>query len=1169
MSEKYRPSRNSSSRDMPPKKKGKRSRDAALQDVDGRSMEKALPSHDATHVGGVGTSPAKRARNDLESRGTTSPRNGVIKEIVVENFMNHQLLRVNLNPRVNFISGRNGTGKSAIVAALQTCLGATARETGRSDSLQKLVRRHQTKPAYAIVTLHNPKGDLAYRHEVYGDTITIERKIMPSSSSYSLYTHDEWEKHRKNNEYKAKKFTPATGTVKLELASMLDWFSINVTNPCNVLDQQTAQTFITGSDEQKYKFFEDATELKVLGENIKELKLLIGQAENHLKDAGDELADAENRKNRAEREYKNAERMLQLNDDLSEARAILCWFGVQDEEERYKRRVARAETCQDDVDQSVALLKVATENLATERARVDEESKSNDGLKAAYEQLDGAKVEKIKAIKELKRPLQQKNREMKHIGDGIKETEKSILKDRAKIENLQRAIIDLQRASGSQQNVNQEATLRREIHECQERYRELDEELQRVDAQGRSVRNECDGATERLTYLQSEAERAKRGWEDAKRTLQQVHRAGSGGDPMAIYGSDLARLRTAVNQQRARFKGPRLPFVVGGTVSLVPGCQKYAKGAEFVTGRVLPAVLVSCKADKSAIYAMAKELRIRPPKVSFFSHKSTEKKQFRPLTLPQTARTVEQCLKVDDPFGYNFLAFSTNTHKVVLIDNDDGKELNRFLDSGEGRQVLQAISLQVDRKGSIKSGQRYTQPIHNFRAKNFLQESIAGQVANLKRDEEETSATFQAKNAEAQRARVECERLKKEVQAMDRRRSQLLREQAQMRESMKAKQNKLRKLEEQSVDQRDEADEKVNQKKMEIETCNSNITFLEANNDNEKAKLPILQREARDLEERIAPLEADLKSLMAQREKAQDDLNRAREKLNDMEDGVDELSLKKSRAKQFVSKMTERADKAEEARLGQQKTLEMTRQQCIALHGPERPNIPADATMDRLEEDIKLKEDGLKKAKEKYEDPEIIKSRYLMRTNQYKQKKQNIAFVVDQMARMKAFEAKKRERHEGLRASVCKNSSHMFNQVLALQQQHGHVTFDHTKKELMMNVELGEKRALVKDVKSLSGGERSTATLSLLMALLKSVNSPFTVLDEFDVAMDEGRRSQSINSVVKMAELQESRQFIFITPHSLSAVQRTDTVNGKEIERDWISVYRMPDKEVTGPGGDD
>jgi chromosome segregation ATPase len=140
----------------------------------------------------------------------------------------------------------------------------------------------------------------------------------------------------------------------------------------------------------------------------------------------------------------------------------------------------------------------------------------------------------------------------------------------------------------------------------------------------------------------------------------------------------------------------------------------------------------------------------------------------------------------------------------------------------------------------------------------------------------------------------------------------------------------------------------------------------------------------------------------------------------------------------------------------------------------------------------------------------------------------------------KAYEAKKRERYESLRASVCKNISHMFNQVLALQQHHGHVNFDHTKKELKMNVELGEKRALVKGMKSLSGGERSTATLSLLMALLKCVNNPFTVLDEVFVAI-----GQSINVGVKMAELQESRQFIFITQQRLccAAVQRTDTVN--------------------------
>jgi structural maintenance of chromosomes protein 6 len=39
-------------------------------------------------------------------------------------------------------------------------------------------------------------------------------------------------------------------------------------------------------------------------------------------------------------------------------------------------------------------------------------------------------------------------------------------------------------------------------------------------------------------------------------------------------------------------------------------------------------------------------------------------------------------------------------------------------------------------------------------------------------------------------------------------------------------------------------------------------------------------------------------------------------------------------------------------------------------------------------------------------------------------------------------------------------------------------------------------------VKLLSGGERSYATLSLLIALGEAVECPFRVMDEFDVFMD-------------------------------------------------------------------
>ena len=65
---------------------------------------------------------------------------GIIQEVYVENFMCHRKMTVKLCRNVNFIHGQNGSGKSAILAAIQVCLGAGARRTHRARNLKDLVR---------------------------------------------------------------------------------------------------------------------------------------------------------------------------------------------------------------------------------------------------------------------------------------------------------------------------------------------------------------------------------------------------------------------------------------------------------------------------------------------------------------------------------------------------------------------------------------------------------------------------------------------------------------------------------------------------------------------------------------------------------------------------------------------------------------------------------------------------------------------------------------------------------------------------------------------------------------------------------------------------------------------------------------------------------------------
>ena len=145
------------------------------------------------------TSPpsAKRRRQESPPRSGPRPLNrpgefaqvGIIQQIKVENFMCHRKLRVDLCRNINFIHGQNGSGKSAILAALQICLGAGARRTHRARNLKGLVRQdhsHQPTHAKLSVTVRN-QGEDAYKHDEYGDKITVERTIALKSGAYNGY----------------------------------------------------------------------------------------------------------------------------------------------------------------------------------------------------------------------------------------------------------------------------------------------------------------------------------------------------------------------------------------------------------------------------------------------------------------------------------------------------------------------------------------------------------------------------------------------------------------------------------------------------------------------------------------------------------------------------------------------------------------------------------------------------------------------------------------------------------------------------------------------------------------------------------------------------------------------------------------------------------------------
>jgi hypothetical protein len=210
-------------------------------------QEEAYEDEEDAHPGQKRKRPIPSSQTATEMDANVETEMGVVEEIYCENFMCHRKLRVVLNPRINFITGENGSGKSAIIAAIQICLGASARSTHRGKSIKNLIRHGHEGNALVRITLRNDAvGSDAFRPDQFGRKVVVERLIRRDGSA----------------EYRLKDEKGLlVSKLKTDLDAMLDHLNIQTDNPCAILDQENAKLFLKGNPQDKYKFFLQSTDL--------------------------------------------------------------------------------------------------------------------------------------------------------------------------------------------------------------------------------------------------------------------------------------------------------------------------------------------------------------------------------------------------------------------------------------------------------------------------------------------------------------------------------------------------------------------------------------------------------------------------------------------------------------------------------------------------------------------------------------------------------------------------------------------------------------------------------------------------------------------------------------------------------------------------------------------
>ncbi|RKO86787.1 P-loop containing nucleoside triphosphate hydrolase protein, partial [Blyttiomyces helicus] len=239
---------------------------------------------------------------------------GTIISVEMVNFMCHKYHQIDLGPKVNFIMGQNGSGKSTILTAITICLGGKASFTNRATTLKGFLKTGATS-GQVTVKLRN-KGQDAYKPEVYGDVIAVERNlVMEGSGSYKIRS--------------AKGVV--ISTKRDELINICDHLRIQADNPMAILTQDTAKTFLSNSTpKDKYEFFLKGTQLSQLSGDYALVREYIDQLNSEIALKKEVLPELRDDVKKLERIWGDFEKAKGIQQETEQVYRELLWMTIVD-----------------------------------------------------------------------------------------------------------------------------------------------------------------------------------------------------------------------------------------------------------------------------------------------------------------------------------------------------------------------------------------------------------------------------------------------------------------------------------------------------------------------------------------------------------------------------------------------------------------------------------------------------------------------------------------------------------------------------------------------------------------------------------------------------------------------------------------------------------------------
>ncbi|OAK95228.1 P-loop containing nucleoside triphosphate hydrolase protein [Phaeosphaeriaceae sp. SRC1lsM3a] len=1037
---------------------------------------------------------------------------GIIEEIHCVNFMCHGHMTIQLGPLINFVIGHNGSGKSAVLTALTVCLGGKATATNRAQNLKSLIK--EGKDHCSIQVRIKNQGALAYKPSEYGDSITVERHFNRSGTSG----------------FKIKDMNgKVQSTKKAELEDILDAFSLQIDNPMNVLTQDMARQFLNHSTpKDKYKFFLQGTQLEVLSKDYQQieqsLELMNARAEVKKSDISilrKKMEDLATKARRAE----NLERMRAKETEIAH-QAI--WAEVEEVEAELHKA--------DEELENVAVVIQKRQDLVTEASEAYERSDS------AFE----AAKQRVTDVTSEMQPAQDRAQEQKAVFDETKNKLLALLPDErnaaADVGAKSRRIAETKKEIERLQQLQAEAddgVYAEKMRQVDKAKAELDAAQEAYSAHGTELPKLRKRLESDQTELQTENRKVQKARQEEEAALASLRKL-QGGQRGWIEGypqpQNLEKLLQAIeNESRFREKpiGP-----MGRHVKLLQ--SEWGPILEKQFGQSLNAFVVTSRADQSTLSALMRKVNWQSP-IYIGRRDRIDTTAHEP---DSSLLTWMRALKIDNDLVRNQFIINQAIEQTVLIESR--AEGYKFMDErGPLTRNVKMCFTFADgnkRRGRVinyapNSGLNNS-PIDEYRGTLRMQADKADQIkaeqtrlAGIRHEIgefEQVAADLQNKVNASKRAEQDHVRQDKRLKIAYQKASDALGQLEDELNRAAPDAASIEVLQESLI----EAEEALKHAEGVYEDMVLLKDSLNGESRTNKKELESAQAVVKDLDFKLNKAHSTVRKYQGQRE---DDLK------------------KKNQAILHLAKAEENKVLWEDERRTQQDNVDDAIRQAES-ECPHRVTVPENMTSKELGN---MLQKLVNTRRETEKELGGSQDQLLREANEAKRVHQQARKEFEQLEGLKRYLINtvnnRRQRWQQFRSGISVRARVTFNYLLSERKFRGTLNIDHKNQLLDIHVQpdITERSGDGRQTKTLSGGEKSYSTVCLLLALWDAMGSPIRCLDEFDVFMDSVNRERSMEMIIQAARRSIGRQFIFITPQSMTNVKHSPDVK----------IIRMSDPE--------